>query len=235
MFSVSKNRWHNAQNAEKQAFGKSKIKKPVFDVVFFSRNFSITSDFFNDKHVLEVGCSPLAAIHSISNARFKLGVEPLASEWADFYEKDTDHVQGIGEYLPVKSESIDIVLCINVLDHVHSPSSALNAIQTCLNKEGTLLLWVQTFSTLNIIKKLLGILDKPHPHHFGHDEVYSLLKDLNFKIISQQRNGADIHSAISLIREGMFISGLKSLLANLFLGLHESSFVCSKTVNFAEK
>ena len=228
MFSVSHKRWRIAQNAEKQTFNYRTDKKPHANSEFFSQNFLIGSEFFCDKDILEVGCSPLATIHSIKEAHFKVGIDPLAGEWTCFYEKSTSHIQGMGEYLPFKDGCFDAVLCLNVLDHVQAPSEVLNEIRGCLKERSTLILWLQTFSTFKVIKKLLGLFDNPHPHHFSDSDVFSLLKDMGYCINYHKYRKANIHSAISVIKKGLIVSGLKSLFANLLLGLHESSYMCSK-------
>lgn len=230
MVSVSQKRWQIAQNAEKQAFNYCQDQKPPVNSGFFFQNFSIDSEFFCNRGILEVGCSPVATIHSIKKAQFKVGIDPLASEWACFYEKNTDHIQGIGECLPLKDWCFDVVLCINALDHVQIPSDALKEIRRCLKERGVMILWVQTFSTFKIIRKLLGLVDTPHPHHFSDGDVLSLLKDMDYHVDYHQCKKASIHAAISVIKARLFVSGLKSLLANLLLSLHESSFLCSKAV-----
>jgi hypothetical protein len=53
---------------------------------------------------------------------------------------------------------------------------------------------------------------------------------MGYDINYHQCRRANIHSAISVIKEGLFLSGLKSLFANLLLGLNESSFICSSTL-----
>jgi SAM-dependent methyltransferase len=229
MFSVSKKRWRNAQDAEKESFSQQTFKKLVFESEFFFKNFRLNSDFFSGKDILEVGCSPAAIIHGIYKARIRLGVEPLADTWGGFYEKSTVHVKAVGEYLPVLSESIDAALCINVLDHVQVPTDVLNQLHRSLKKGGVLLLWLQTFSIFESARRLLGRIDTPHPHHFNDAEVFSLLKASGYKIVFHQCRRANIHSPIFLIKSGMFASGIKSLLANVMLRLHESSFLCIKT------
>lgn len=235
MCSVSQERWSNAQNAEKHAFNRRTIKQLRFDVGFFSKNFLVGSDYFHNKAVLEVGCTPLASIHGISNARYKVGIDPLARDWDSFYNKNTLHVQGVGECLPLPDGCVDAVLCINVLDHVRVPWNVLREIRRCLMDRRTLLLWLQTFSANNGARKLLGIVDSPHPHHFSDNEILELLEISGYRIAYHQCKKSNIHTAISLIRDGLFLSGLKSLLANLFLGLHESSFVCIKDTSCNEK
>jgi SAM-dependent methyltransferase len=226
---VSQKRWCEAQNAERQYFSHRPNKKPVFNNEFYAQNFSIGAQFFIDKAVLEIGCSPLATIHGIDKARSKIGVEPLARDWALFYEKTTYHIEGIGEYLPLDDKSVDIVLCINVLDHVKSPSDVLREINRCLKEGGELVLWLQTYSTFILFRRLLGRIDTPHPHHFNDTDILSLLNDNGFEINYHHSRRASINSVISMIKSGLFVSGLKSLLANLFLGLHESSFICSNS------
>jgi SAM-dependent methyltransferase len=235
ILSVSQERWRKAQNAEKQSFNHKTTKSFLFKSEFFSENFKIDAGFFTDKYVLEVGCSPLAIIHGINNARLKLGIEPLADEWSGCYEKSTSHVQGIGEFLPINADSVDVVLCVNVLDHVKAPSQVLIEIWRCLKKGSTLLLWLQTFSAAKQVRKLIGRVDTPHPHHFSDDEVFSCLKESGYGIAYHKCRRASTHSAISLFKSGMFVSGMKSLFANIFLRLHESSFVCTKTVHYSEK
>lgn len=235
MCSVSQERWSNAQNAEKHAFDRRTIKQLRFDIGFFSKNFLIGSDYFLNKAVLEVGCTPLALIHGINKSRYKVGIDPLAGDWDSFYDKNTLHVQGVGECLPLPDRSVDVVLCINVLDHVRVPLKVLREIRRGLKDGGTLLLWLQTFSTNKGVRRLLGIVDSPHPHHFSDSEILELLGISSHRITYHQCKKPNINSAISLIIEGLFLSGLKSLLANLFLGLHESSFVCIKGTSCNEK
>jgi SAM-dependent methyltransferase len=229
MFLVSQERWRNAQIAEKQSYKHQVNRNPIFDKEFFSKNFQLSSHFFLGKDILEVGCSPVAMIHGIDNARSKVGVEPLASEWARFYEQSTAHIKGIGEQLPLPDESIDVILCINVLDHVKVPAEVLKEIRRCLKDESKLLLWLQTFSTFKEARGLLGRIDTPHPHHFNNEEVLSLIRASGYEIVFHSYKRANIHSSIYLIRSGMVISGLKSMLANLFLRLHESSFICTRS------
>jgi SAM-dependent methyltransferase len=176
---------------------------------------------------LEVGCSPSAAIHSLGKAHFRVGIDPLADEWTSLYENSTCHVQGMGEHLPLKDESFDIVLCINVLDHVQNPSATLKEIRRCLRKGGTLVLWLQTFSSFGVIRRALGLIDAPHPHHFSGVDVAFMLHEIGYSVDYHRCGRVSFGSTISVIKEGLIISGLKSLFANLLLGLHESSYICS--------
>jgi len=229
MISASDARWKAAQNAERKAFHSWKLEEPTSHSQFFSQNFLLDSESFNGKSILEVGCSPAVAIHSLGQAHLRVGIDPLASEWGHYYRNSTNHIQGMGEYLPFKDETFEVVLCINVLDHVQNPSTVLKEIQRCLKKGGTLVLWLQTFSTLRIIRKVLNLIDAPHPHHFSDSDVSFMLQEIGYSVDHHHYKRASFNSAISVIKGKLIISGLKSLLANLFLGLCESSYMCSKT------
>ena len=232
--SASDRRWKTAQNAERKSFRRHRredLELPT-ESKFFSQSFPLLlgSGFFSSKSILEVGCSPAAEIHSLREARSRVGIDPLAGEWRHLYCSSTNHIQGRGEQLPFKNETFDVVLCLNVLDHVQSPIASLKEIQRCLKKGGTLLLWVQTFSTLKIIRRGLTLIDHPHPPHFSDSDVLIMLQELGgYGLDYHQCRRASFSSAISVMRGGAIVSGLKSLSANLFLGLRESSYMCSKT------
>ena len=228
MTSASDTRWKAAQNAERKAFRNWKLEEPTSHGQFFSQNFLLDSESFNGKSILEVGCSPAATIHRLRQAHLRVGIDPLASEWGRFYRDSTNHIQGMGEYLPFEDETFDVVLCINVLDHVQNPSAALKEIQRVLKKGDVLVLWLQTFSTFRIIRKVLNLIDAPHPHHFSDSDISFMLQEIGYGVDYHRCRRASVKSAISVIKRGLIISGLKSLFANLLLGLHESSHMCSK-------
>lgn len=227
MVSKSQQRWKTAQKAEKNAFDVSSIRSSDSVNSFFKKYFSLTDDYFVNKTVLEIGCSPAATIHGVNSSCLNVGVDPLAGQWSGLYNKTTSHIQAIGEFLPLRSKFFDAVLCINALDHVRVPAEVLKEMHRSLSEDGTLFLWVQTFSTLKIVRKFLGLIDTPHPHHFNDKEVLCLLSNMGYNVIFHQCSKASIHSAFGVIKTGKFLSGLKSLLANLLLGLHESSFLCT--------
>lgn len=232
---ASERRWEAAQDAERKHFDKyihsRKDINPPPESRFFSQNFLLEdSDFFKKKSILEVGCSPAAIIHSLEEARFRVGIDPLVNEWRWFYPKGTYHIQAVGEDLPFKDETFDIVLCLNTLDHVKSPLATLTEVYRVLKRGGSLLLFLQTYSTLKIVRKSLGLVDRPHPHHLSHSDVASMLQNLGFNVSYSERKKPNLNCAGSLIKRGLIMSGLKSLAANLFLGLHNSSYACSKSM-----
>ncbi len=231
MTQASDNRWIVAQRAEKKYSHILEQGELPTESQFFSKKFSLNSKFFNDKGILEVGCSPVAEIHYLEGTHFRVGIDPLACEWKHLYRNGTNHIQGMGEYLPFKDKILDIVLCLNVLDHVQSPILTLKEIKRVLKVGGVLVLWLQTYTSSKIIRReLLNLIDRPHPYHFTDGEVLFMLQKIGYSIDHHQYRRGSLKSAISVVKSGLITSGLKSLAANLFLGLSESSFICSKDI-----
>ena len=147
MTCASDNRWIVAQCAEKKYSHILEQGELPTESQFFSKKFPLNSKFFNNKNILEVGCSPVAEIHYLEEAHFRVGIDPLACEWKHLYRNGTNHIQGMGEYLPFKDETFEIVLCLNVLDHVQSSIATLKEIQRVLKVGADLVLWLQRLST----------------------------------------------------------------------------------------
>jgi SAM-dependent methyltransferase len=230
--SVSDRRWRTAQKTEWESFRSHRRQDKGLppEIKFYSQDFVLGSEFFNGKSILEVGCGFASEIDSLREARFRVGIDPLAGKWRHYYRNGTNHIRGRGEQLPFKDETFDVVLCFNVLNHVQSPIASLKEIQRCLKKGGTLLLWVHVFSAPKIIRSGLRLIDIPHPYHFSDSEVSLMLQELGYNVRYHQSRKASLSPPISLIKRGLFISGLRSLGVHLFLGLHESSYICLRTV-----
>jgi len=220
-------RWRAAQEAEREHF---RIYKDALSIQadFLYQNFTVGSESFENKAILEVGCSPIANIHSLGQAALRVGVDPLAFEYRGSYDSEVNHIQACGENLPFQDESFDLVLCINTLDHVRSPFSVLQEISRVLKKEGTLFLWLQTFSIFRTVRVKLSLIDTPHPHHLSDNEVLTMLLKLG-SVNYHQRKRVSFKAQVSAMRGKRAISRLRSLCANLFLGLYESSYLCSKS------
>ncbi len=220
--------WLTAQRAEKKyssAF--EHVKLPV-ESRFFPEKFPLSRFSFNNKRILEVGCTPAAEIHRLEVADLKVGIDPLANEWNRLYRNGVHHIQGVGECLPFRDRTFDIVLCLNALDHVQRPVSVLREACRVLRDGGALILWLQTYSVSQGLRRLLSILDRAHPHHFEDDEVLAIVDEVGFRLSYHSSRKPSLNSVIQYLRDGgpsLIASGLKYLSARLFLGLHESAYL----------
>src|SRR4030042_2212086 len=132
-------------------------------------------------------------------------------------------VQADAQYLPFKNESFDIVLALDVIEHLPSPPYFLNEVNRVLRKGGRLILI--TPNTGNIIEETLKIpfrvlgkffpikmlkKDVDHCTHmkeFSVQELRLLLRKSNFKICSS-----------NTYNEHMLYKILDPLISFLFVG-----------------
>ncbi len=159
--------------------------------------------FFGGKRILEVGCGAFGAIHYLDIASLKVGLDPLCFSYCDIIRQtpSTAHlIAGISEKLPFKNESFDVILCINTLDHVMDPEASLEEMARVLRAGGILFLNVDVFNLLpKVFRRVLGLLDRPHSHHFSSKEVTFLLERAGFRLAFA--NEAKLGINLSILRK----------------------------------
>jgi SAM-dependent methyltransferase len=121
---------------------------------------------------LEVGIGPfgLGISAFLPEIPFRLAVDPLPPVSLDLSPKSELHstyelraymqclrapihyVQGCGEELPIRTGTIDLVICSNVLDHVSDPDAVLREIHRVLKSDGCLYFDVDAFSFCGLLK-----------------------------------------------------------------------------------
>lgn len=97
---------------------------------------------------------------------------------------------GCGEQIPVRSESMELVICCNVLDHVSDPTAILHEIQRVLKPKGLFYFDVHTFSLLGLLKwhshtKRVHrdeVLVKAHPYRMYEADVGRKLRSSGFSV-----------------------------------------------------
>ncbi len=197
---------------------------PEFDYQYFS----ISPEFFSDKSILEVGCRPIAAIHGLSKARSRVGLDPIAGQLAHFYRYDTGIVQGRGESLPFRSGTFNVVLCLNTLDHTESPAMVLTEIGRVLSEGGTLVLEVHTFSALKLLRRVANLVDRPHPHHLRDKEMLFMLGESGYHIDYHYCRKSRLSDIPSILKRGQVVSALKYLVAHIIFGVCDTIIRASK-------
>ena len=127
-------------------------------------------DFFAGKVVMDIGPGPLG-FPDACPARLAIGIEPLADRFRAeglLLESDALYLATGAESLPLVSDSVDVVLTRNSLDHVASPVAVMDEIARVLRPGGTLILSVD--------------VDHPatetEPHTFTRNDVRALLGPL---------------------------------------------------------
>lgn len=230
MSAASSRRWKRAQDAELRFRSLFEDRKLPTRSSFFSTKFPVEPELFAGKRVLEIGCSPSAEIHLLARAGLRVGIDPLASEWAQLYLGGTHHVQGAGERLPFKAGAFEVILCLNVIDHVHDPAAILTEARRVLKAGGHLALFSNTFSAPRMVRRWLGLLDPPHPHHFSDAELLGLVQRVGFRVLQHGHQRVPLGAPASFLRTrwpSLMIAGVKQLAGVFLLGLQESSYLCA--------
>jgi SAM-dependent methyltransferase len=162
---------------------------------------------------LEIGIGPFGIGVSgfLTKIPFRLALDPLPPVPLDYspvdpsgevhstYElraymqrlRDPIHyIQGCGEELPIRTATIDLVICCNVLDHVSDPDAVLREIHRVLKSDGYLYFNVDTFSLCGVVKWYLWtrhahkdeILVTTHPYRMLEGEVVRRLRAAGFHL-----------------------------------------------------
>jgi ubiquinone/menaquinone biosynthesis C-methylase UbiE len=134
---------------------------------FYTIHFGIPKSFYDGKVLLDLGCGPRGSLEWADNAKKRIGLDPLASEYlmlgADKHKME--YINSRSENMPVKDGECDIIFSFNSFDHVDNVFDSAKEIKRCLTQKGIFLLLVevnhpstacepQTLSPLDVINIL---------------------------------------------------------------------------------
>jgi 2-polyprenyl-3-methyl-5-hydroxy-6-metoxy-1,4-benzoquinol methylase len=151
----------------------------------------------NNMRVLEIGCgcgNTLQFLKSIGICSWACGVEldSWAAEQARQYldlvlEGNIEHTE-----LLLEHDSIDLILCLDVLEHLVDPWRVIKQIYVLLKPGGCIIVSIPNVRRISILFNLLllgkwdytetGILDKTHLRFFVRKTAIYLLVNAGFKI-----------------------------------------------------
>lgn len=121
--------------------------------------------------------------------------------------------------LPIKDDSYDAVMCIQVLEHIKYPKNLIKEFQRILKKNGHLFL---------VVPQGWGLHDEPHNYfNFTLYGIKQLLEQANFEItMLKPRGGYFLNLATILIQLPLLLGRLNPLWKRLlFLPLQIMSFI----------
>jgi ubiquinone/menaquinone biosynthesis C-methylase UbiE len=109
---------------------------------FYTTHFGLERGFYQDKRVLDIGCGPRGSLEWATEARTRIGLDPLA---AAYHSLGTDrhameYVAGGAEQIPFPDASFDVVSSFNSLDHVDDLERVIPEIIRVIAPGGVLLL-----------------------------------------------------------------------------------------------
>ncbi len=185
-------RWKKAQAAEAafwQSWRENVLYRHVSLSDFWADVLEKTGGDLPPGRILDVGCGPVSVLNFFRCKGMKpMGIDPLAEVYARRglleYREGWQPISIAAlpaERLPFAAESMDHLICYNVLDHVSDASAVLGEMRRVLKQGGSLRIYVHTFAAW--IKRFL-FFDRPHTYHWEHDEFRELLRSAGFRILT---------------------------------------------------
>lgn len=155
----------------------------------------------NQRKVIELGSGLGFNLELFSRDNTVLGVEGLQSACEEAVQRGVPTIQGDLEgALPLPTGEADVILCLDVLEHLMQPKICLDEAYRLLRPEGLLIVNVPNHFTLTgRLRILLGSgIDShrffpdyqdwnyPHVRLFQHQTIRSLIELTGFKIIEDR-------------------------------------------------
>lgn len=147
---------------------------------------------------LEIGCSQghtLEWLKKTGYCNWTAGVEPYAN--VNVHEREIDYFSklDIEKHMPeIAEDSIDLILCLDVLEHLVNPWEVVIQLTKLLKNEGKLIISLPNIRNYHILADLIfrgkfeyaeaGILDRTHLRFFTKSSAISLAESAGLKIIS---------------------------------------------------
>lgn len=151
---------------------------------------------------VEVGSGPfgLGIIGYLPEIPFRVAMDPLPPSPLDVTNLLRRYMQqrrspipylvGLGEEIPLSTESMELVICCNVIDHTSKPDIILNEIRRILKPGGLFFFDVHTFSVLGLAKwhtwtkykRKDEFLVRSHPYRMFEPAVCRQLERHGFKL-----------------------------------------------------
>ena len=160
-----------------------------------------------DSHVIDVGCgvgSNLPLLQSIGLGVIGIDSEPYSLSFA----KDLPGVlliNGDVLRLPVKSNSIDLVIATDILEHLDDDSLGIKEIHRTLTQQGKVILTVPAFKSLWGIQDVVGM----HKRRYSKNELLRKIEREGFTVLKSSYFNFFLFFPIFLGRRLIRLFGLK--------------------------
>ena len=190
--------------------------------------------------VLEIGCgtgATLVWLKTSGRCRFTTGIE-LVAQQAESAAKVVDKViQGSIETVDLASwpERFDLILCLDVLEHLNDPWELIERLGRLLKPGGRLVASIPNIRHISVLVPLLfqgewtykerGILDKTHLRFFTKKSAIQLVTGSGLKLAFIKGLGLQsksISSKLNALTIGMF----QEFFASQYLIAVEKSIPC---------
>lgn len=204
------------------------------DVTYFAAVRTDVFDLLPDhaSRVLEIGCGTgdtLAQLKAAGRCEWAAGVELFPSAAAVARERLDEAYEGNIEdmALGIEPDSIDVILCLDVLEHLLDPWSVIRKLDPLLKPGGILIASIPNVRHFKVIGPLIlrgrwdyvdsGLLDRTHVRFFVRQSAIDLVECSGLKVDAVKANGAPV--------PGSWLSLLNRLTLSVFQGFLDFQYL----------
>jgi SAM-dependent methyltransferase len=113
---------------------------------FFTAFFGLTKVDYAGKAVLDIGCGPCGSLEWATEARERVGLDPLADAYKKLVEDDRQQMTyraATSENIPYPDGHFDVVSTLNSLDHVDDIDATIAEMKRVCAPKGRILVIVE--------------------------------------------------------------------------------------------
>lgn len=121
----------------------------------------IKKNNLNNPIILEVGCGAGHVLKEIQNevkTNNLIGLDPL-EDWLSIARKkvgsEVNLIKGFAEDLPFKDNSMDIVVCTEVIEHIIDPTVVLKELKRVVKSDGPIIVSIPNEKLINTLKEII--------------------------------------------------------------------------------
>lgn len=173
----------------------------------------------SNERVLEIGCAEgatLDLLKTCSYAQWVGGVDISDKAIAKAKKRDIDYLKTLNienESLEIDNKSIDLLLILDVLEHLVDPWVSLKKLTELLKADGTIIISIPNVRSLRVLLPLIflgswtyrdsGILDKTHLRFFTRKSAIELVESAGLSV-NMIKELPDYHWLPNIINKATF-------------------------------
>jgi ubiquinone/menaquinone biosynthesis C-methylase UbiE len=158
-----------------EQISRSVLKRNIFSVARYNVVFNQVTSGFSGGYMIDVGCGDGVLSYLLSSLQksFVIGID-TSDDVLIFAKRRTKHFQNIefikasAYHLPFKGNSIDYVICSDVIEHLREPGKMLSEIKRIVNKTGKAIITTP-------LRLTEAPIDKMHIQEFFESDLKELL------------------------------------------------------------
>lgn len=175
---------------------------------FFIDYFKLEENFYKGKKILDLGCGPRGSLEWATNAKERIGLDPLANKYLKLNQgkHEMTYVEGKSEAIPFDENYFDVISSFNSLDHVEDVYQTISEIARCLKKDGLFLLITDIHErptltepsafSWEIVAKIKPFFEIISEEHYEGNKLYkSIRKGIKFN----HKNAKSRYGVLTLV------------------------------------